>query len=346
METRTIKADRPEVVSAAIDRIHAPIGMGYIGKRFFPGLRVRDVASTLYHKTLDVDASAQTGRGATASFERAAITNGSKSYSALEKGKVYQIPETDVKKYGSIEAADRIGVTAACRSVYRKHETDAAAKLITTARYNDGTYLTNGQVLKGLQTVAISLGRYYGNTVLAGSTTFFQNFVASTDVAAKISAMIGNGSIGLEDLKSSIASDPKLACQLLRAFLPFDEVLVGEDTFWAPSGKTDVGIVARLPKMEDVKNAEDFDMLMREVPVFGATPWYYPDEDDIEFKARSFFDEDNDCNVYKAKGFYDLVELNAAAVKCVKLNVFATTTTSTTTTTAETTTTTTTTAGG
>lgn len=332
MDTKTMKGDRPEVVAAAIERIHAPIGMGYIGKRFFPGLRVRDTANSVYHKTLDDDASAVTNRDATETIARGTITNASTAYSTGEKIKAYQIPETDVKKYGSIEAADRIGITAACRSVYRKHETDSAAKVITADRYNAGKYLADGQVLKGLQSEAIKIGRYYGNTVLAGSVSFFQNFVASTDVAKKITAMIGNGGIGLSDLKSSIAGDPQLAQQLLRAFLPFDEVLVGEDEFWAPTGYTDVGIVARLPKVEDVKSVEDFDMLMREVPIYGATPWYYPDEDDIEFSARSYFDEDNDCNVYKAKGYYDLLELNSEAVRLVKLNVFETTTTTTTTT--------------
>lgn len=338
MNTRTITADRPEVVIACKDRIHAPIGTGYIGSRFFPAMRVRDTANTLYHKTIDDDAATQAARVATASHERATITNGSTAYTTTEKPKAYQIPEADVKKYGSIEATDRIGITAACRSVYRKHETDAAAKIITTGRYNDGAYLYDGQVLKGLQTQAINIGRYFGRTVLAGSTTFFQNFVAASDVSAKITAMIGAGGITLDNLKQSIAGDPGVAIQLLRAFLPFDEVLIGEDTFWAPSGKTDVGIVARLPSTEDTKSVEDFDMLIREVPIFGATPWYYPDED-IEFSARSFFDEDNDCNVYKAKGFYDLAEMNAGAVVLVKLNVFETTTTSTTTTSATSTTT-------
>jgi len=332
MTTRTITADRPEVVIACKDRIHKPLGTGYIGSRFFPAMRVRDTANSLYHKSIDADAAAQTGRTATDSITRATIANGSTAYTAAEKVKAYQVPESDVKKYGSIEATDRIGITAACRSVYRKHESEAAAKVITTARYNDGTYLTNGQVLKGLQTVAIGLGLYHGKTVLAGSASFFQNFVAASDVSAKITAMIGAGGITMENLQQSIAGDPKLAVQLLRAFLPFDEVLIGEDTFWAPSGKTDVGIVARLPSVEETLAVEDFDMLIREVPVYGATPWFYPDED-IEFTARSFFDEDNDCNVYKAKGFYDLAEMNTGAIKLVKLNVFATTTTSTTTTT-------------
>lgn len=331
---RTITGDRPEVVAAVKNQINAPLAGGYIGKRFFPGVTVRDPAGTFYHKSVDADADAASSRVATASIERATISNGTTAYSAGEVIKAYQIPEGDVKRYGTIDAADRIGITAACRSVYRAHETDAAAKIITTARYNDGTYLTDGQVLKGLQTVALSVGRYYGRTVLAGSTTFFQNFVASTDVSAKIAALVGNGGITLDMLQMSLANDPQLAVSLLRTFLPFDEVLVGDDDFWAADGKTDAGIVARLPSAADIADPVQFDLIMREAPVYGATAWYYPDgNEEGEFSARSYFDEDNDCNVYKAKGLYGLAEMNSGAVKLVKLNVFETTTTSTTTTT-------------
>ncbi len=343
MGTRTVTADRPEVFAAVKAQINAPIGSGYIGKRFFPGVTVRDSAGTFYHKAIDADASAVTDRVNTATIARATVSNGTTAYTAAEAIKAYQIPEGDVKRYGSIDAADRIGITAACRSVYRAHEAACGVKIITSARYNDGTYLTDGQVLKGLQTVALSVGRYHGRTVLAGSTTFFQNFVAASDVSAKIAALIGNAGITLDMLQMSLSNDPKLAVTMLRTFLPFDEVLVGNDDFWALSGKTDAGIVARIPSIEEASDPVGFDLIMREAPVYGATAWYYPDgNEEGEFSARSYFDEDNDNNVYKAKGHYGLAEMNAGAVKIVKLNVFATTTTSTTTTTTAGTTTTTT----
>lgn len=329
MDTRTITSDRPEVVQAVLAQINAPIASGYIGKRFFPGVIVRDPAGTFYHKSLDSDVAAVTNRSATASIARGTIANGTTAYTCVEAIKAYAIPEGDVKRYGGIDGADRIGITAACRSVYRAHEKACADAVLADANYNGGTYLTDGQVLKGLQTVAASVGRFYGRTVLAGSRLFWQNFVAATDVAAKISAMISGGGIDLQTLQNSIAGDPVIARRLLQAFLPFDEVLVGDDEFWSLSGKADAGIVARLPSVEEAANAETFDMIMREAPVFGATAWYYPDAGkEGEFNARSFFDEDTDCNVYKAKAHYGLSKMNAAAIEVVKLNVFATTTTS------------------
>lgn len=328
----TTNALRPEVVAAVIAKINAPIGT--IGRRFFPVIPIADKTGTLYFQTLVADALAAVRSDQYAAVTAATLSEDSTTFTATEKVKAYAIPEAREKGYGGIDATDRIGITAACRSVLRKFETDAAAKVITTARYNNGTYLTNGQVLRGLQVAALSVGRYYGKTVLAGSTTFFQNFVMASDVSDKISAIAGNG-FDQKAFVDAVANSPSVAIALLRAFLPFDEILVGDNTFWAPSGKEDCGIVARLPGADFAADPEQMDMIMREEPVYGVGPWYLPDpaNREIMFEARSYFQDDNDTNVYKAKGWFDLIELNSAAVKIVKFTPPAVSTTTTTTTT-------------
>jgi hypothetical protein len=330
----TIRAERPEVVAAVLDRINAPIN--FIGRRFFPVIPIADKTGVLYYMSLVADALAEVRSDQYATVTAGTMGEDSANFTATEKVKSYSIPEAREKGYGGIDAADRIGVTAACRSVRRKHETDASAKVITAARYNAGTYLTDGQVLRGMQTVALSVGRYYGKTVLAGSTTFFQNFVMASDVSAKIASLVGNG-FDPKKFADAVEGQPSVALAILRAFLPFDEVLVGDDAFWALSGKTDAGIIARLPSVEDAADPERMEMAMRENAVYGVGPWYLPDpaSREILFQCRSYFDDSNDCNIYKAKGFFDLLELNASAAKIVKFTppAVSTTTTSTTTTT-------------
>ena len=342
----TQRADRPEVVAAVKAKLTPPVG--YIGRRFFPLVPAADKTGTLYFKTLDADAAAESRATEYANWLRVTLAESSGSFNCAEKGKAYTIPEAREKTYGGVDATDRIGITAACRSVLRTHETEASAKVITTARYNNGTYLKDGLVLKGVQDAALGLARYYGKLVLAGSTTFFQNFVLATDVSAKLSAIMGNA-FNPQMFNDALAGSPNVALGMLRAFLPFDEILIGDPDFWALSGKLDCGIIGKLPPLDFANDPEQMEMIMREEAVYGVCPWWQPDpaSRDIMFTAKSFFDDDNDNDVYKAKGWYDLMELNAGAVKIVKFTAPAvsTTTTSTTTSTTTTTTTTTTTAG-
>lgn len=330
----TQRADRPEIVAAVKAKLVPPVG--YIGRRFFPIIPAADKTGVLYYKTLDADDVSESRATEIAAWTRATIGEGNTTFTCAEHGKAYTIPEAREKAYGGIDATDRIGITAACRSVLRKHESLAGAKVITTARYNDGKYLTDGKVLLGMQEHAAGLARYHGNLVLAGSVTFFQNFAMATDVAAKLTAIMGAG-FNLQMFNDALAGQPNIVLGMLKAFLPFDEILIGDNDFWSLTGKSDCGIIAKLPPADFGNDPEMTEMIMREEPVYGVCPWYLPDPAarDIMFTARSFFDDDNDNDVYKAKGWFDLTELNAGAAKIVKFTspAVSTTTTSTTTTT-------------
>lgn len=337
----TITGYRPEVVAAVKDKIFKPLGpTSSIARRFFPMLPVADKTSDLFYMTLAADSAAESRANEAANWTAVTLGEASVDYTCTEKGKLYQIPESREKTYGSMDAVDRVGVTAACRSVARKFETDAAALVLSTANYNNGTYLTNGLVLNGLQTAAISVGKYFGNTVLIGSPTFFQSMVLSTEIAAKLTAMIGN-SFNVQQFQAAVANEPNVAIGLLRAFLPFDEVLIGDSEFWGPSGKTDAAVVAKLPPANFSASPEDMEMIMREEPIYGVAPWFMadPSDRDILFKCKSFFNDNNDCNSYKAKAWYLQKVLNSGALQVVKFTspTISTTTTSTTTTTTTTT---------
>lgn len=325
----TITANRPDVVAAVIDKIKAPVG--YIGHRFFPTVRVAEKVGDLFVKTLDADSEAEARTGETDNFTRSTVGDKTVSYSCAEKSKTYQIPETREKSYGSIDKVDQVGVTAAGRSVLRKFEGDSATAILTDTKYSAATALKDGLALYGIQNAALSIGRYAGKTVLAGGTTFFQNLLLSADVAKRLDAVLG-GSFTSAYLADVLGGKPEVLTNLLRAFMPVDEVLVGDNEFWAPAGKTDVGIVARIPSLDQVADPEEFDMLMSSEPVLGAAPWFMPDPEDprIFFGCRSFFDENNDCDVYKAKGWYDIKVLNDGAYSLLKFTADPLTTTTTT----------------
>lgn len=329
----TQRADRPEIVAAVKDRINAPIGS--IAHRFFPIIRAADKTGSIYYKTLDADATAETRADAYAEWTRATLAEAVETFAAAEVGKAYTIPEDREKTYGGIDPTDRIGVTAACRSVRRGYEKAGADLVLADARYNDGAYLKDGQVLIGIQNAALSVGRYWGRTVLAASTLWLQRFVLASDVSAKLTALIGN-SFNAASFADAVAGAPNAALGMLRAFLPFDEILVGDDDFWSLTDKTDAAIVARLPPADFGNDPEEMEMTMREHPIHGVSVWWQPDpqDRDILFQARSFFDDANDNNVYKAKGWYQLKQLNSGAMKVVKFMPTAVSTTTTTTSTA------------
>jgi len=325
----TQRADRPEIVAAVRDRINAPLGN--IAHRFFPIIRAGDKTGSIYYKTLDADAAAESRANVYANWTRVTLAEAVVTFACAEVGKAYTIPEDREKTYGGIDPTDRIGVTAACRSVRRTYESTATALLLHNTLYNAGTYLAEGLVLRGLQIAAAGVGRYWGKTVLAASMNWFQNFLLASDVAAKLTAIIGN-SFNAQMFADAAAGAPNVAIGLLKSFMPFDEILVGDDEFWALTGKTDAAIVAKIPPADFGTDPEQMEMTMRENPIHGVSVWWQPDPADREvlFQARSFFDDANDNNVYKAKGWFELKQLNSAAMKVVKFTAPAISTTSTT----------------
>jgi len=322
--------DRPEVVAAVKDRLVPPVG--YMGRRFFPQIPSADKTGEIYFKKLTPDSAAQTRADEYTAWDREKLVEGVQSYATEEIGKTYTIPENREKAYGGIDATDRVGISAACRSVLRAEELKAAKLILSTGRYNAGTPLKDGQVIMGLQIATTNIHRYFGRLVLAGSRRFFQHFALAQDVSNKLAGMMGNA-FNREDYLNSLAGEPNIAIGMLRAFLPFDEVLVGDDEFWALPGMEDAGIVARIPPADWGNNPEMAEMVMREEPVYGVCPWYFPDPGDptVKFVARSFFDNDNDTYNYKSKGWFQQFELNPDAVKIVKFTAEAVATTTTTT---------------
>jgi hypothetical protein len=338
MSYKTITGSRPEVVTAVKDRIFAPL-TGMIGARLFPIVAKRDKAGTLYFKTLDADSDAAIRATTATDYDRVTIGSASQAFSCTEYSKAYLIPEDQAKDLGGIEAADRVGIAAACRSVVRAHENAVAGKFFTSEIYNDATYAGDDDILIKIQEAAYSIGRYYGKTVLAASHIWFQRFALATAVQNRLIAIIGNA-FSADAYAAAVAGNAPMAVNMLKAIMPIDEFLIGEDAYWAPEGKEDMAIIAKAVPSEIANSAEMFDEVMREQPVLGVTPWFLPDADatDVMFEARSFFDEANDCNVYKAKGWLDVKKLNDGfrAIKFTP-SVISTTSTTTSTTTTSTT---------
>lgn len=324
----TQRAERPEIVAAVKDRINAPIGN--IVHRFFPIIRAADKTGDLYYKTLDADDVAETRATEYANWSRVTLEEATTAFTCVEKGKAYTIPEARESTYGGIDPTDRIGVTAACRSVMRAYEKTGADLILGNTAYNAGTILHDGGVLAGIQTAGLSVGRYWGRTVLAASTLWLQRFIMASDVSAKLTALIGN-SFNAAAFADAVAGAPNVALGMLRAFLPFDEILVGNDDFWSLSGKTDAAVIAKVPPADFGNDPEEMEMVMRENPIHGVSVWWQPDpaDRDVLFQARSYFDDGNDNNVYKAKGWFAMAQLNAGAVKIVKFTPPSISTTST-----------------
>lgn len=328
----TITGDRPEIVTAVKDRITEPLGL--IGHRLFPVIPVADKTGDLYFKQVTPDASAETRSDEYADWSPERITEGVLTFAAAEIGKMYEIPESREKTYGGVDACDRIGVTAACRSVLRAHETAVVGKVLNATTYAAAQTLTANDVLSGLTDAAFSIGRYYGGTALVASKHWFNLFAKQTDVQNRMIALIGNA-FSRDFLNSALSNEPSAAVAMLKAFLPFDEIIVGDDEFWAPYEYNNAAVVAKLLPESVSGDSEEFEMISREFPILGGAVWWQPDPSDnqVRFSCRSFFNEHNDNNTYKAKGWYQLQVFNAGAVQVVKLGDLATTTTTTTTTT-------------
>ena len=176
MSTRTITGDRPEVVAAVKERIQLPIGA--VAPRIIPVVKKADKTGTIYYKQLVSDAAPVTRSDEVANWARTRIAAASTSFSCVERGKVYTIAEGDVKSFGGIEATDRIGVTAACRSLLREYEAAVAGTLIDSTSAASGVELVEDNAAAGIIEASLEVGRYFGKTALIASAGAVPAFAA------------------------------------------------------------------------------------------------------------------------------------------------------------------------
>jgi hypothetical protein len=276
----------------------------YIGNRVYPSLNVMEKTGTIYYQTLTADSAAQTNRSAGTAPTGTVLASSSTTFSDTEGIKRYLVPKDEVKQIGGVEVSDKLGGTAAKRSVLRAIETAQAAALLSTTRYNAASDIGSA-IIDGITAAAVAVKRYEGALAFVCSITFYRNLIAEAEIKALMARFVPGGL----SAESILSLTPAAFKAMLQTLFAFQEVLVGDDDHWAISGKLDAAAVVKLPDPENFSHKLG--------PVLGKTALYLPDGAQ-PFEIESFYNEDAMANSYTAQSWYQVKEFNAAACKLVK----------------------------
>jgi len=290
--------DRP---SLAEIEVNAP--EGYIGNRLLPVVPTADKSGTIYYATLTADAAAQTGRAAGTAPTSTQISDSSTTFTTAEAVKRGSITPDEAKQMGGIEKADEVGSKYAKRQVQKAIES-AQATVILGGAINDTFDVTNAmtQMQTGLQAIR----QYPGKTCAVSSTAtlkaLVQGLLADETYFSIFSRLVTGTSPDVA--VQGMSFDAWL--KGLAAFFGVDEVLAGDDAVWNDGTNAE--------RMAVCKVDTDPDPISHKYnPVLGKTFLFLPDGENT-WQIESVPDRVAKNNHYDATAWYNVVELNAAAL--------------------------------
>ncbi len=323
--------NRPDL--AALE-VNWPVG--YIGRMFFPVFGSAERAGSFTYQQVTADATPEESRTWSDPLTRTRISAGEASYTCVKQEKRYVMTEDDVKELANMDNADSVGARASRRSLMRKFEDAAYAKVFTSARRSAALELTAASEFQILGHVGDQVRRVSGNLSLICSHQWFLAFVGLSAVSTRLQAVGAVG--GMVASQVALGIQTPLIRDMMRTVLPFEQIVIGDSAHW--SANPGYAAVAMLPDMQGMEPI----VAAKLDPIYGMSKWFRPDpvQPETLMQINAEWLPDIKVNAWDATGFWDLLELNATGVKLVKLPAGTeyTTTTSTTTTAAPTTTTT------
>jgi hypothetical protein len=298
MDYKTITGRRPD-----LEGIPVNTPQQYIGSMIFPVLNVMEKTGTIYFRAVTGDTAAQTGRNSGTAPTATLLTDSSTTYSVAEAIKRYAVDKAEVQQMGGIEEADKLGGTAAKRSVMRAMESAQAAILLDSTSYSAASDISSA-IIDGIIGAAESVKRYTGKLAFVCSTTVYRWLIQQTEIKNLLLRSFG----GLTS-EQAMSLSPAVFKATLQGLFMFDEILIGDDDHWSITGQEDAAAVVKLPPPEGFSHKMD--------PVLGKTVLYLPDGSQ-PFEIESFYDDDDKLNKYDATSWYLTKQLNSGAKKLVK----------------------------
>lgn len=289
---------RPDLASLAVNPPE-----GYIGSMITPTLFVSDKTGTIYYHTVAADVSGQTGRSSLAAPTGTAITNTSTTWSCAEVISRGQIAPDEAKSMGGIANADKVGATFAIRNCMNAIETAIATATIGST--SDATF-DAAKFLGQSQTALDTVRRYSGKTTLFGSTLALKRLVQailSDSTNGKFLSRLVSGTspnVAREGLNLKAWLDG------LAMWIGVDQVLAGDDAIWNAGTNENRVVIGKLDDGSDLLRHK-YDA------VYGRNIVYLPDGGSPWF-VESIADRLTKSNNYDASAWYNVKELNAAAI--------------------------------
>ena len=298
---KTEDGRREDLEAIEVNPVH-----GYIADKVMPVLNVTEKTGSVYYTTLTADAASQDAVARGTALTPVYLTESVLTFSCASKEKRYAIGRDEVKQMGGIEKADRLGGTAAKRSVQRAVETAVAAAMQTSGGTISGAAHVSGAFLSEAQTALKALQRYPGQTAFVCGFSAFNGVMRYTEVLNQFS--LAALALGGGQALDVIAGRPEALRMLLAGILAVDVVLVGDDAHWGVNvGSSGIGcnaVFMKLPGADEFSHKLD--------PVYGKLVQYLPDGKQ-PYIIESYYDLQLKSNMYDAEIWVSLEEMNAGA---------------------------------
>ncbi len=277
--------------------------LGFIGGQVMPPVEVQTKQGKVYYQTLTSDSTAETGRSQGTAPSRTFLTKSSQDWSASEVIKRYAMERDEVKQYGGVEVADRVGGMASKRSVERALEEAIAKDVLTnsSATVDD----IQDSFLKTAQTGLKAIHRYPGEKALVCSYSVFHRLMRYDEIKNRFD--LSSVALSGQNARDIVQRQPAALEMALAAIIGVDRVLVGDDDQWYDA---DSDMEQRVALMA-LPNTESFSHTMD--PVFGKQFVYLPDGQNRYF-VESFYDDDDKTNNYDAAAYYSNEVFNTGAL--------------------------------
>lgn len=276
---------------------------GFIGSKIVPTVPVAEKSGTLYYWDVESDVAAQTGRSTVVAPTSTTLAGTSTTFTCAEAISRGKIAPDEVKTMGGIAKADMVGTKFAKRNVLNAIETAIAT--ITTGSAADDSF-DAAKLMGQAQTALDATRRYYGKTTLVGATITLKRAVQALLNDATASKVFARLITGTAPSVAVSGMNFQAWMNGLAMYLGVDQVLAGDDAIWNAGdnagklviGKFDDGSEELVHKYEAV-----FARNMLFLPG-GNSPWF----------VESIGDRLTKANVYDAAVWYNVKELNSAAI--------------------------------
>ena len=305
---RVEKADRPDL--AAIGSISQLDVKGYAFPKLFPLMPVTEKSGTMTVAPAGLTASKGTkGRANGTELGGTAISMVDVEWAAARyegRGKLY---ENDGAAYASAEAADQAGAELSQRLAWNKVEDDAFKKVFTAARAAAATELANHSVVKTLQQKAKAL-RKYGKPTLVMTTNAWLDFCEIPEIRYRLEKLAG-----ASNDTGFIMTDIDKVRAAVSTFMGFSDIVLFDSEIVGADYDTNIAVVGLRPDA-----AGNVAATAKSKATYGWTCAYIPEDAaaDKPFDMRTWYDDDNKCNVYDAEAYLGVVEAFTGAVAMCK----------------------------
>lgn len=271
----------------------------YIGYKVFPSEFKTQQSGTVYYVGINGGTVAQSGRSQQGgSISKSYIASSNTTFSCSEKVGRFAIPAIEVDNMGGVEKCDEVGGKAAKRSVMAAIETAQAVAIFggTASTYAYGSY---GDFFSAADAALDHIKLYSGRTALVCAASTYRDIIKLPEVKERL-AFTG---FNFADPSAVLSINADVLKSCLQGVFGVDDILVGDDAYWAGSHAGKAAFV-KLPSDEEMSykmNAE-----------LGKTITYQIE--DTPYAIESHPDETLRENVYDGVVYCDVKVFNVGAI--------------------------------